>query len=1154
MKLKCSSNVPTRIPLNSKRIPSQFSGTYLKNKPSEPTKMKELKTKPRNIILENDVKYKLSKFQTDGIPKNTVSKRPQSNEQMTRKYKKPDNEYNFNYGNAININQFNKPNTSQVDSRIYNSIKGNPNNFPKIDNSHIQYRVNSPPVFNKENRYKHLNQNQQIYHEERNIKEIYNYPPHHVLENPSGPNDSINENSAKKNTTNSFNPNDSNSKSSYKKRNENKKTNVQYSKVKINLESNFRTKKPVNNVNDNSPNIKEEEEGMINKIKNEDKINQIKKLDLNYESIDQIINATQDKELIEKSKKENVGGDRNKAKKEMIKGKTSDNFNNDKIKLNEQIQKLQKVLKTKEEIIKKLEKENLELVSGNKKNYELNNMIDKINEQLKSTKVGQPNDIMEFKNQFKIDKNELLKDTKNKDEIIEEKDKEILKLNEKIHTLNKNFSITNNKNIKEIFKLKSTNSKLLKELNKEKEKNLNGLKESNKKMEEMNIKENDLNKKELELKANEINIKEIEEKLLKEKEEIKNKLENLKSFELQLKKKENEINNREKNMNGLEVKLMEKENEINNKMKNMMKLKSSSNENELNTIEKNLKDREIQIKEKEKQINERTKFLEQMEYEFENQQSQFNKEKKNYTDNFNNLKKEIENLNKKKIELENSIKMQMEQLKNLTPKSFNTNNNLMNMNMGSNMNSNTNNNMNINMNNNMNNNIMNNMAQFMNNMMMNPMNFPMFNNNTPMNNMNNMNFLPQNNMNVNMNQINNQNLNPNSSNNNNNVQNNQNKKSIKRSVRKTQPLDFYKEPTLIGLQNIGATCFMNATLQCLSQTEDLTNYFLDGDRSFNKIMNNNIALKNKNDLQLSPVYLELVKNLWNKNNIRGYFEPKRFMITVEEMNPVFKLGQAGDSKDFIIFILEQFHNELKKVVQNNTNDDNITINQYNQQQTFAYFFEEFKKQTSIISDIFFGIQETNNICLNCKNYFSRQGKPFPICYNYQIFNNIIFPLQEVKNYRYSNNNRINAVTLEDCFYYNQKTDLFTGDNKNYCNICKQTCDSNYTSKIYSAPNTLVLILNRGKNNCFNVKLNFTETLDITDFVSVKPNRIVYDLYGVITHYGESGPSAHFLAFCKSYLNNKWYRYNDAVVTEVKNVQKDVIDFANPYILFYKQQN
>ena len=33
---------------------------------------------------------------------------------------------------------------------------------------------------------------------------------------------------------------------------------------------------------------------------------------------------------------------------------------------------------------------------------------------------------------------------------------------------------------------------------------------------------------------------------------------------------------------------------------------------------------------------------------------------------------------------------------------------------------------------------------------------------------------------------------------------------------------LYDSPTLIGLNNIGVTCFMNSTLQCLSQTKDLT--------------------------------------------------------------------------------------------------------------------------------------------------------------------------------------------------------------------------------------------------------------------------------------------------------------------------------------------
>ena len=72
---------------------------------------------------------------------------------------------------------------------------------------------------------------------------------------------------------------------------------------------------------------------------------------------------------------------------------------------------------------------------------------------------------------------------------------------------------------------------------------------------------------------------------------------------------------------------------------------------------------------------------------------------------------------------------------------------------------------------------------------------------------------------------------------------------------------LYSSPTLIGLNNIGATCFMNSTLQCLSQTKELTSYFLNK-KNKTRIINNNIANNNKNDNQLSPVYLELLEKLW----------------------------------------------------------------------------------------------------------------------------------------------------------------------------------------------------------------------------------------------------------------------------------------------------
>ncbi len=88
---------------------------------------------------------------------------------------------------------------------------------------------------------------------------------------------------------------------------------------------------------------------------------------------------------------------------------------------------------------------------------------------------------------------------------------------------------------------------------------------------------------------------------------------------------------------------------------------------------------------------------------------------------------------------------------------------------------------------------------------------------------------------------------------------------------------------------------------------------------------------------------------------------------------------------------------------------------------------------------------------------------------------------------------------------------------------------------------------------YDVKLDFTERINITDFILGKEKPIImYDLYGVITHIGQSGPNAHFVASCKSPVDKRWYRYNDAIVSEIKNVQKEIINFQCPYILFYQK--
>ena len=365
-----------------------------------------------------------------------------------------------------------------------------------------------------------------------------------------------------------------------------------------------------------------------------------------------------------------------------------------------------------------------------------------------------------------------------------------------------------------------------------------------------------------------------------------------------------------------------------------------------------------------------------------------------------------------------------------------------------------------------------------------------------------------------------------------------------------------KNPILKGLNS--EYNIFNSILLCLSHTAELTSYFLNN-KNIEQIANDNIESNDKNDKKLSTSYLKLIQNLCNINETEAY-STDTFMNTIKNINPLFEIENENNLKEFIIFIIEQLHKELKKKnpkIKDCNSKINETLDQYDRNKTFNYCYNKFKEESSIISDLFFGLKETSNECLNCRNNYNSRGLPNnSICYNYEMFHCLIFPLEEIKNIKnnYMRNNNIqtnnNYITLNDCFSYNQRLEYYTGDNKNYCNVCKQLSDSCYNSKIFFSPKIMILIMKRDQENEYN--LNFEEKLDITEFVYSKDLPMLkYDLYGVISDIRKED-NIYFVSSCKNPVDNKWYRYDDKEVTSISNVEKDVIQYGNPYILFYKK--
>ena len=359
------------------------------------------------------------------------------------------------------------------------------------------------------------------------------------------------------------------------------------------------------------------------------------------------------------------------------------------------------------------------------------------------------------------------------------------------------------------------------------------------------------------------------------------------------------------------------------------------------------------------------------------------------------------------------------------------------------------------------------------------------------------------------------------------------------------------EPILVGLDNIDASGYMNATFQCLSNTKSLTEFFLKRYK-YNKEDNNKI---------ISNEYYKIISNLWNIENNKKYYSLKSFKEVLTQYNLFFNVNEP---KELLTFLLERIHQELKeeKIVKLRFNTPqhqldenkmkkreeksvklrfNTLQDQFDEKKMLYNFLIEFKnKYNTIISNIFYGVMKTKKKCQSCNN----------IIYNFNVFSFLEFPLNKVNKYCFDKGiNTNDGINIYECFNYYENMENMTGENQIYCDICQHNCDALYRISLYSVPNYLIIILNRGKEIINEYNVIFPIKLNIFNYVFYKDGNTYYELYAIICLIMHSPMNGNFVAYCKNKINKKWYKYNNSIIKQC--VKQDEYKDGIPYILFYQ---